>query len=115
MNPPIVQDEALAAKLTELLRQANINLQPPAPFGAPPMFAAPAIQPTGLLVAVTIPTAQGDVSGYLQLPPQALQNPAAVIGQLQAAGWPLRTYARRENGYGGYGGGWQGRRWGRRW
>ena len=132
VNPADQNQDATLAKLTELLRAASVNMapQPPAPFGSPPMaFNSPpafgaTIQPTGLLVAVNIPTPEGQVSGYLQLPQSALANPGAAIAQLQAAGWPLRTYQRRDaggNGYGNggsFGGGYQqrgGRAWGRKW
>lgn len=112
------------AKLTELLQRATANLTPPAPAmtawaqpltpgpGQPPMFGA-AVAPIGLLVALTIPTPQGELAAYLQLPASALANPQAAIAQLQAAGWPLRIYNRGGNS--GFQPRYQpqGRRWGR--
>lgn len=122
MNTPTENTEALA-KLTELLRAATANLNPPtAPAfttwgqppsvapGQPPVFGG-AVTPTGLLIALTIPTPQGDVSAYLQLPAAALTNPQQTIAQLQAAGWPLRIFNRGGNS--GYQPGYQS--WRRRW
>lgn len=115
MNPTDPQNETLA-KLTELLRAANVNLnpQPPAPGAwpppqpsfAPPANFAPPVQPCGLLVPVTIQTSAGEVSTYIQLPQTAVANPQAAIESLARAGWPIRIYTRRENGGGnGYGNG----------
>ena len=111
-----------AGKLLQQLQAMLATAQPAAPaspfaapFNGPATFAPPAgfppqpgrfaanpAAPTGLLVPLTIPTPQGDVSAYLQLGPDAAENPQAVIAHLAAQGWPIRSY-KREQGYGGSG------------
>lgn len=114
------QNSELLAQLTQLLRQAQPGAtatgpampggpgpgwQPPAPAfatAAPPQFfTGSAVAPVGLLVAINIPMPDGELAGYVQLPPAALTNPQAAIAQLAAAGWPLRIYG------GGNRSGWQ--------
>lgn len=69
-------------------------------FGGPGMTPA---QPTGLLVAISVPTPQGEVTCHLQFGGDAAANPQAVIMSLMQQGWPVKAYQR--NGGGGWGGG----------
>ena len=124
---PAPQPADLIAQLSSLLRQANTPpfvAAAPAPWPGPPAFGQPpgpafspaGVHPAGLLVPITIPTPQGDLSAYLQLPAEALSNVQSTLAQLAAQGWPLRFYQPRGGGWqGGPGGNGAGRQWGRRW
>lgn len=105
----------LTTQLDALLQKRLAELHP----GAAPAWGRPAAggQPQAIHLRVRIPTAAGDVSGYLQIPlpegitPQALPAFVEQVGQQ----WPLDAWQPRQNqnyGNGGYGGGggWQGRR-----
>lgn len=120
MNQDTTPAPADAGKLLQQLQAMLATAQPAAPgapfaapFNGPATFAAPAgfpppqgrfaanpAAPTGLLVPLTIPTPQGDVSAYLQLGPDAAANPQAVIAHLAAQGWPVRVYQPRAQGWG---------------
>jgi len=112
-------------------------MMPMAPAPGPMMQQGPAMQPgpsagawpqvLGVLVPVSIPTQEGEVTVQVQLGPEAAANPQQAVMQLLQAGWPVRVYRPRPsggfNGYGGGGfrggaGGWggsggAGRGWGR--
>jgi hypothetical protein len=93
-NQPTGQE--LLAQLAAMLRQPTAPAPMAAPFAGPGPNFGPAVQPTGLLVAVNLPMPDGsEVSGYLQLPATALADPRGAIAALVAAGWPLRTYQPR--------------------
>jgi hypothetical protein len=82
----------------------------PGPMGTGPMMGmqpGPMQAPgaSGLLIPITIPTPEGEATCYLQFGPEAAANPGAVIMGLMQAGWPVKVWRPKQNGYGGGGGG----------
>ena len=98
--------EAVAASL------AARTAAPPAPpavqiqpLSAMPGMMPPTTGPIGVAVAVTIPLPDGsEASAYLTLDPSALQNLPQAVAGLVAAGWPVRCFQPRQNGWGRPGG-----------
>lgn len=87
---------------------ANVATGPWAPPPSPmlPAGAHPGAvpQPQGIALKLTVPLPDGsELPVDLHFGPEAA-NPAtlqALAGQLLAAGWPLKTYQPRNNGFGG--------------
>ena len=96
---------------------SGFGTQPPvaqgAGFGA---SAAPACGVVSLSVPVTITSPDGsqDVGCYIALAPEAARDPVGAIQALAQAGWKIRTWQPKGQGFGGgYGSRGQGnsRRW----
>lgn len=103
VNPaPVMQPQfAPAPPQPQSWGQPN-GMQPAMPAMQPMGIQA---QPKGLLVAVNIPTPEGDATCYLEFGPEAMANPQAVVMQLLQQGWPVKIWRQSNGGGGGYGGG----------
>ena len=104
---------ALAARQTAAPAPPAVQIQP---LSAMPGMMPQTTGPIGVAVAITIPLPDGtEASAYVTLDPSALSNLPQTIASLVAAGWPIRTFQPRQNGWGRPG--WNNRpsygRWGR--
>lgn len=111
-----------AAVAAELARRSSPQpapafqqFQQPQQFGAPMiqtpmmpagMMGAPPAAPQALLVPLSLTLPDGrECTLQVQLGAEALQNPMGAVQGLIQQGYPVKAYAPRQQGGGGYGGG----------
>lgn len=120
MNPQAI-GQALDQRLAQQTQQAAPmqGFQPqafqPAPMMGMPqmmpaaMMGAPPAAPQGLLVPVQLNLPDGrECTVYVQLGPEAVQNPMGAIQGLINSGVPVKAFQPRQQGGGNGGAGWGG-------